>query len=198
MTKPQIPIKSQDPMTKPQKRANSPRKTWFHTFWSGKGSLGFWLPAGPRIMSRALLQIRDWLYIAIMLSFHCTPAVPAGKTAGAFIQTIQLRDGERVLGRAIWSAADPSQGVVQIVELWVEPKVRRGGHGRRLFRELIEQARAFHKPSKQIVRRLWIAVGHKSQVIGRAFLTGEGFHHISTTGGVYQDEDQLIYVKSLD
>jgi GNAT superfamily N-acetyltransferase len=133
-----------------------------------------------------------------MLSFDLNPSLPSGKTSGVFVQTIQLRDGDRLLGRAMWTTGDPSQGVVQILELWVEPTVRRSGHARRLFRELINQAREFHKPRKQIVRRLWIAVGHKSQVIGRSFLTGEGFHHISTTGGVYQDEDQLIYVKSLD
>jgi GNAT superfamily N-acetyltransferase len=133
-----------------------------------------------------------------MLCIHCTPPLPAGKTAGVFIQTIQLLDGDRLLGRAVWIAAESSQGVVQILELWIEPAVRRSGHAKRLFRELIEQARALHKPRKQIVRRLWIAVGHKSQVVGRAFLTGEGFHHIATTGGLLQDEDQLIYVKSLD
>jgi GNAT superfamily N-acetyltransferase len=129
------------------------------------------------------------------------PAVPlpGAPVAGTFVQTLFLQDGERVLGRAVWSAADPSQGVIQILELWIDPPIRRGGHGRRLLRGVIEQARAYHKLGKQKnVRRLWVGIGHKSRVVGRAFLTGEGFHHISTTGGLLQDEDQLIYVKSLD
>jgi ribosomal protein S18 acetylase RimI-like enzyme len=133
-----------------------------------------------------------------MLCTICNPSLPTTKTADVFVQTIQLLDGDRQLGRAIWTGTHPQDGVVQIVELWIDPAVRRRGHGRQLFRELISQARQFHQPHKQILRRLWVGVAHKSQVVGRAFLTSEGFHHISTTGGVFQDQDQLIYVKSLD
>jgi GNAT superfamily N-acetyltransferase len=133
-----------------------------------------------------------------MISFLCVPPLPADKFSGTFVQTIHMQDGTRRLGRAVWSAADPSQGVVQILDLWVDSDNRRSGHGRRLLRALIEQARLFHKPANQPVRRLWLGIGHKSKVVGRSFLTGEGFHHISTTGGLLQDEDQLIYVKSLD
>ena len=132
-----------------------------------------------------------------MISTLCDPPLPT-KTTGLFVQTIQLLDGDRQLARAIWSATNPEHGVIQVLELWVDPAIRRRGHGRQLFRELIAQSRQFHKSQKQVVRRVWVGVAHKSQVVGRAFLTGEGFHHISTTGGVFQGEDQLIYVKSLD
>jgi GNAT superfamily N-acetyltransferase len=133
-----------------------------------------------------------------MLLLHCDPPTPTGKIAGVFVQTIQLQDGDRHIGRAIWSVSDAAQGVVQILELTVDPAVHRSGHGRRLLRGVIEQARAFHKPHKTAVRRLWIGVGHKSQVVGRSFLSGEGFHHVATTSGLMRDEDLLVYVKSLD
>jgi GNAT superfamily N-acetyltransferase len=133
-----------------------------------------------------------------MATFHPSPPIPAVKSAGVFVQTIQLKQGDRTLGHAIWTCADPEQGVLQLIELWIDPAVRRSGHGRRLFRAVIEQAREYHKMHRQPLRRVWIGMGHKSQVVGRSFLTGEGFHHISSTGGLLKDEDQLIYVKSLD
>jgi GNAT superfamily N-acetyltransferase len=137
-----------------------------------------------------------------MLTFKPTPEIPSTKTTGVFVQTIELMDDTQTLGqtlgRAIWAATEPTQGVVQILELWIDPTVRRAGHGRRLFRAVIEQARSYHKIRRENLRRVWVSIGHKSQVVGRAFLTSEGFHHISSTGGLMQDEDQLIYVKSLD
>jgi GNAT superfamily N-acetyltransferase len=132
-----------------------------------------------------------------MLSLESKPA-HLNKTTGTFVQTIRLMDGDHQLGRAIWTANDPSQGVIQILELWVDPKARRAGNARRLYDRLIANAREYHKLRKEPLRRVWISMAHKSQVIGRSFLTGKGFHHISTTGGVLQEEDQLIYVKSLD
>jgi ribosomal protein S18 acetylase RimI-like enzyme len=129
---------------------------------------------------------------------HCDPPIPSKKPDHLFAQTIQMKDGDRLIGQASWSAAAPSQGIVQILELWIDPKTRRAGHGKRLMRTLLEQARLLHKLRDEPLRRLWIGVGHKTQIIGRSFLTSEGFHHISTTGGLMQDEDQLIYVKSLD
>lgn len=129
--------------------------------------------------------------------FESTPAI-SSQTIGTFVQTIRLMDGDNQMGRGVWTANDPSQGVIQILELWVDPKARRTGHARQLYDHVIANAREYHKLRKQPLRRVWISMAHKSQVIGRSFLTGQGFHHISTTGGVLQDEDQLIYVKSLD
>jgi GNAT superfamily N-acetyltransferase len=133
-----------------------------------------------------------------MLTFQPNPEIPATKTTGVFVQAVKMMDDNRTLGRAIWAAADPSQGVIQLVEFWIDPAIRRSGYGRRLMRGLIDQARSYHKLRKENLRRIWVGVGHKSHVVGRAFLSSEGFHHISTTGGLMKGEDQLIYVKSLD
>jgi len=132
------------------------------------------------------------------MNVHADPPVPSKISDRLFVQTIVLKDDDRTLGRAVWSATAPTQGVVQILEFCIDPAFRRKGNGRRLMRGLVEQARALHAIRKEPLRRLWIGVGHKTQVVGRSFLTCEGFHHISTTGGLLSNEDQLIYVKSLD
>ena len=133
-----------------------------------------------------------------MIAYQNDPPVISAKPDALFTQVIQMRDDKRVLGKAAWNITSPSEGVVQILELWIDPSIRRAGHGRRLIGQIIAQARELHKAHKQPLRRLWVAVGHKTQVIGRSFLTGEGFHHIGSSGGLLKDQDMLIYVKSLD
>jgi GNAT superfamily N-acetyltransferase len=134
----------------------------------------------------------------IMITFTADPPLCPKPSDALFAQTIQLKDGDRTLGQARWCITALGHGVVQILELTIEAKHRRAGHGRRLMRELIQQARACHQSRGESLRRLWIGVGHKSQIIGRSFLTAEGFHHVATTAGLLRDEDLLIYVKSLD
>ncbi len=126
------------------------------------------------------------------------PPVPTKISDRLFVQTILLKDEDRTIGRAVWSAAAPTQGVVQILEFWIDPAFHRKGNGRRLMRGLVEQARVLHSIRREPLRRLWIGVGHKSQVIGRSFLTCEGFHHVGTTCGLMDGEDLLVYIKSLD
>jgi GNAT superfamily N-acetyltransferase len=133
-----------------------------------------------------------------MIATHNDPPISAARPDRQFTQTVYLKDGDRHLGRATWSSTVPTQGVVQILELWIDPAIRRSGHGRRLLHAMVDQARSLHKLRKQPLKRLWIGVGHKSQVIGRSFLTSEGFHHVGSTCGLLEDQDLLIYVKSLD
>jgi GNAT superfamily N-acetyltransferase len=130
-----------------------------------------------------------------MIEFRLSPPIPTKKTDALFTQIIHMLDG-RELGRAMWAAT--GDGAVQILELWVDPSCRRAGIGRRLFRAMVENAREFHKLRDEKLRRLWIGVGHKSHIVGRSFLTSEGFHLITSTGGLLMDQDLLIYVKSLD
>jgi GNAT superfamily N-acetyltransferase len=131
-----------------------------------------------------------------MITFDHQPPIDSAKQGQAFIEVICMNDGTRRLGRAVWGLTAP--GVVQLLEFEIEPAVRRSGHGRRLLTELIEQARQLHRLRRETLRRLWIGVGHKSQVVGRSFLTGQGFHHVGSTCGLLEDEDMLVYVKSLD
>jgi GNAT superfamily N-acetyltransferase len=137
-----------------------------------------------------------------MQEFQCDPPVPAKRIETPFTQKIVLRDGSRELGRelgrAIWHATSPSEGVIQLLDLWIDPSVRRAGHGGRLLQAVVDQARALHQLQKQPLRRMWVGVGHKTRVVGRSFLTKAGFHHIGSTGGLLLDQDLLVYVKSLD
>ena len=110
--------------------------------------------------------------------------------------TVRLMDGDRPIGRATWVVTDAAEGLIQILSLEIEPAHQRRGHGRRLIQGLYAQARV--ELSSRPLRRAWIATGNKAHVVARAFLTGEGYHHVGSNGGVYRDQDLLIYVKSFD
>jgi len=111
--------------------------------------------------------------------------------------TVQLFvDGDRPVGRATWVVTDAGEGLVQIVTIDVDPADQRRGHGRRLLQSLYAGARA--ELGTRPLRRVWIAVGNKVHVVARAFVTGEGYHHVGSNGGIYRDQDLLIYVKSFD
>lgn len=141
-----------------------------------------------------------------MIEFRFEPALPplaksspAGTPTVAFSQSITMIDGEQTLGVARWhSPADAQAGLVQVLDLTVAPSHQRKGNARRLLDTVIEQSRELHRRRKAKLRRVWIAVEQKSQVIGRAFLTGRGFHHVSTASGLYRDQDLMVFVKSLD
>jgi GNAT superfamily N-acetyltransferase len=130
------------------------------------------------------------------MRFEHDPPLPTAEP-DTFVQTVRLVDDGRVLGSAKWVAPSATVGTVQLIEVHVDPAVRRAGHGRRLLHQVVAQAVSLHLSRKIHLRRIWIGVGHKSQVVGRSFLTGEGFHHVGSSGGLLGDEDLLIYVRAL-
>jgi ribosomal protein S18 acetylase RimI-like enzyme len=109
---------------------------------------------------------------------------------------VRLMDDDHVLGRATWVVTDAGEGLIQILSITIDPAHQRRGHGKRLLHGLYDHARA--ELAGPPLRRAWIATANKSHVIARAFLTGEGFHHVGSNGGIYRDQDVLIYVKSFD
>jgi hypothetical protein len=56
----------------------------------------------------------------------------------------------------------------------------------------------FAQAQKLRLRRLWVSVEQKTQVIARAFLTQHGFHHTATMKELLADQDALIYVRTFD
>ena len=128
------------------------------------------------------------------------PPLPrrASPTDSGFVQRIELHDGRRLVGRAVWHLWTGGEGVVQIIELTVEADARRQGHAGALLNEAIAQARALCKLRGCALRRVWVPLGHKSQVVARAFLTKHGFHHTSTIPDLFRDEDLLVYIRSFD
>ncbi len=134
-----------------------------------------------------------------METFNYDPEIPAKPPTAAFVQTIALQSDGKAVGVIRWhSPADAEAGLVQILDITVSVGLRRAGKGRKLLEAAIGQARELHRRRKSHVRRVWISVEQKAQVIGRAFLTSGGFHHVGTVNGLYLDQDLMIYVKSLD
>jgi len=60
------------------------------------------------------------------------------------------------------------------------------------------QGREWQRRRGSKLRRVWVGIEQKSQVIARAFLTSRGFHHIATVDELYRDQELMVYVKSMD
>ncbi len=134
-----------------------------------------------------------------MLTISATPPLPRQADACPFLQSLTLADGPARIALARWHAtSSAAEGVVQLLDLYVEPPHQRRGHGARLLREVIEQATAYFMLHGTKLRRVWAAVEQKKHVNARAFLTAHGFHHITTMGDLYRAQDLLIYTRAFD
>lgn len=134
-----------------------------------------------------------------MLKFTAQPAIPSSPGSSPFVQTITLADGNTIIGLARWhTSSSTAEGVVQLLDLYVEPPHQRKGHGGKLFKEVIAQSSSYFKLHRSKLRRIWAAVEQKQHVNARAFLTAQGFHHIITMKDLYRDQDQLLYTRSFD
>ncbi|CAN5453770.1 hypothetical protein BH10PLA1_BH10PLA1_15560 [soil metagenome] len=133
-----------------------------------------------------------------MPDFSYDPPLPPGPVEG-FIQTIRLIDAGKQIGLAKWYVpGDGHDGVAQLLELATTLPVRRTGQGKRLMSATLDEIRKFFRARKFPTRRVWMNVNQKDHVIGRAFLTGAGFHHVGTIASLLKGQDALIYVLSLD
>jgi ribosomal protein S18 acetylase RimI-like enzyme len=128
------------------------------------------------------------------LTYH--PPLADAPAAFPFEQTVRLLENRQQLGSATWYAS--GQGVVQLLDFSIAASHRRMGHGQRLLEASIKQMSQFYRARQLKLRRLWVNIEQKQQVIARAFLTGEGFHHVATLGQLFKDQDGLIYLKAFD
>ena len=128
---------------------------------------------------------------------HAPP--PPAKPVATFLQRIELRDArDQRIGAAVWHLNTVDEGVVQLVELTVDPKLRRHGHAGALLNEAITQARSVCRMKRVPLRRMWVALEQKGQVLARSLLTKHGFHHTSSVTDLLRDQDLLVYVRSFD
>lgn len=132
-----------------------------------------------------------------MLQFTYTPPIEP-KRDEPLAQTIRLSDGAVSIGVARWYSASSGDGVAQLLELSVLATHRRTGNGRRILQATILQATEHYRARQSKLRRMWIAVEQKEQVIARAFLTQHGFHHVHTLPELLKGQDLLVYVRSFD
>ena len=109
---------------------------------------------------------------------------------------VRLVDGDLQIGRATWVVTDADEGLIQLLTVSIAVDHQRRGNGRRLLQAVYTAARL--QLAGRPLRRAWICTGNKAHVIARAFVTGEGYHHVGSNSGVWRDQDLLIYVKSFD
>jgi GNAT superfamily N-acetyltransferase len=127
------------------------------------------------------------------------PPLPRAKSPDPFLQTLKLTIGAETIAQARWlCAADPAQGIAQLLDLTVHPDHRRQGHAHRLMEALTEQARAYFKFQKSRLRRIWTPIEQKHQIIARSFLMQFGFNHVGTVSELLKHEDLLIYMRTFD
>ena len=133
-----------------------------------------------------------------MPDFSYDPPLPNGPTPG-FVQTVRLMSAGKPIGYARWHVpGDASAGVVQLLELTVACERRRNHHGQQLWEAMLDQVRRYFKSRQVRPRRMWIALEQKEQVVGRAFLTRVGFHHVATIPSLLKEQDAMVYLLSLD
>jgi ribosomal protein S18 acetylase RimI-like enzyme len=133
-----------------------------------------------------------------MVEIICDPPARS-KGIECFLQSVRIVDGDELIAQARWqTSSDPAQGVAQLLELWVAPARRRQGNGRKMMDAVAAQAMEHFRSRKSFLRRLWMAVEQKRQVIGRSFLMQFGFNHVGTVSELLKDEDLLIYMRTFN
>ena len=132
-----------------------------------------------------------------MPTFAFEPPLPTIAPA-AFVQTVRITDEGAPVGTATWSIPATDNGVLQILTLEITTPHRRQGHAKRLLNEVLKQGNALCRLRKKKLRKAWMIIRQKEQVVGRSFLTGQSFHHVSTIGNLLKDEDALVYVRAFD
>ena len=120
------------------------------------------------------------------------------KPGAPFVQQIRLMENGKKIGMAGWHCGGGADGVAQLLYLTIDDEVNRQGHAGRLLRAAVEQVQVYHRTRQTPLRRMWIGMEQKAQVKGRAFLTGQGFHHVATVSNLHRDQDLLIYARSFD
>lgn len=125
---------------------------------------------------------------------------PQSKTApiGSIVQRIEMFDGSKLVGHSLWYTSGTMDGHIQILELEIKKPFQRQGFGARLLRIVRDEAEKFLSRSNIKLRRITIEVPHKTQIIGRSFLTKQGFHHVETLAHVLIKQDLLIYQLGLN
>jgi ribosomal protein S18 acetylase RimI-like enzyme len=132
-----------------------------------------------------------------MASYSYEPPLPP-TAPNAFVQVVRLTDEGQPIGVAVWSLPDIDAGALQILTMEIYAPHRRRGHGKRLLSEVLKQGNALCKSRKRKLRKAWMLVRQKGEVVGRSFLTGQSFHHVTTVSHLLKDEDGLVYIRAFD
>src|SRR5688572_32841065 len=100
-----------------------------------------------------------------MPDFAHDPPLPKKVTNEAFMQTVRLLDAGKPIGSARWHVRPgATDGVAQLLDLTIMQPTRQG-YGGQLIDEVTKQARAHFKARGTRLRRMWMAVEQKGQII---------------------------------
>jgi ribosomal protein S18 acetylase RimI-like enzyme len=114
------------------------------------------------------------------------------------VRSVELRDGSNRIAVATWSNSMNADGVVKLLHVEVAAEHRRKGHGSAVFDEAIQLAREDLQKAGHRLRRVVAIAEQKEQIIGRAWLTHVGFHHVTTVKNTLIDQDMLVYLLGCD
>ena len=142
------------------------------------------------------VKINSSISQTTMADITAEPSVSIAALDAPFLQTLRLVEGRRSLGSARWHCGDPASGVVQILDLTIEPEHQRQGHGGRLLKEMHQRAMEYFRLRRIKPRHAWIVLEQKRQVIARAFVTQHGYHHVATVQDLSKDQDLLVYSRA--
>ena len=115
-----------------------------------------------------------------------------------FFQTLRIRQNGVDVATARWHSTGNAEGVAQLIDLEVAPEQRRNKHATRLMHEVVRQIGLYFSQLNIPHRRIWVGVEQKSQVVARAFLMMHGFHHMNTVDSLFDEQDMLIYVRTMN
>ena len=135
-----------------------------------------------------------------MADFLYDPPLPEkpAKALQPITQIIRLMQDKTEIAIARWHASDPATGVVQLIDLTVHAPYRRIRHGKRVMTAIVAQCHAWHASHGHNLRRIWMTLRQKEQVIARAFFVQNGFTHTGTIKELLCDEDALVYFRTFD
>jgi len=131
-----------------------------------------------------------------MANFRITASQPP-LVGDAIVETVVLADGQKVIGQATWFTSG-TDGHASVLQVSVDPNFGRQGHGAAIVKKVIQRAKGHFESRGGRLRRVTINAEQKSQVVGRAFLTKLGFHHVGTLSNVLVKQDLMVYSLGCD
>lgn len=112
---------------------------------------------------------------------------------------IVAEDKGKIIGIVTWLAHGlPKHQLCELDRIAVLPEYRGGGIAKKLFNELIKDAKSFYKKHNQKLRKLYILT-HADNIRAQKFYEKLGFNHETTLKEhYYKGKDEFVYSMFFD